>query len=180
METTYTAFADHKHLLHTHSDLATLLAAVQANLDRGRTVTIFDDHSGQRTELERQPELEAVRERLSGKRSGPGRPKLGVQSREISLLPRHWDWLNEQHGGASAAIRRLVEVARKCDVGRDQLRAAQEGMHKAMTTLAGDEPGFEEALRRLYARDFAGVRELIQKWPLEPHFARLLTRMEEM
>ena len=180
METTYTAFADHKHLLHTHSDLATLLESVQPDLESGATITIFDDHSGQRTELERRPELEAVSERLSGKRNGPGRPKLGVQSREVSLLPRHWDWLNEQPGGASAAIRRLVEEARKSNSGRDQLRAAQEGMHKAMTTLAGDEPGFEEALRRLYAEDFTGVRDLLQNWPLEAHFSRLLARMEAM
>lgn len=180
METTYTAFADHKHLLQTHSDLSVLLQTVEGELKKGVTVTVFDDHTGQRTELEPQPDLAAVSERLSGRRSGPGRPKLGVQSREVSLLPRHWDWLNEQPGGASAALRRLVEVARKCDAGRDQVRAAQEGMHKALSALAGDEPGFEEALRHLYAEDFAGVRELIQNWPLQAHFDRLLTRMEAM
>lgn len=180
MDTTYTAFADHSRVLCTHPDLAVLLASVRDPLQKGTTVTVFDDHSGQRTELEREPQLEAVAERLAGRRGGPGRPKLGVQSREVSLLPRHWEWLNEQPGGASAALRRLVEVARKSNATRDHLRAALEGMHKAMTALAGDEPGFEEALRRLYAEDFAVVREIVGKWPLKEHFERLLTRIESM
>src|SRR5688572_29815503 len=42
-----------------------------------------------------------------------GRPKLGVVAREVTLLPRHWDWLASQPGGASVALRKLVEVARR-------------------------------------------------------------------
>ena len=31
--------------------------------------------------------------RESGEPRGRGRPKLGVVAREVTLLPRHWDWL---------------------------------------------------------------------------------------
>src|SRR5665213_1978029 len=67
---------------------------------------IYDDHSGQVIVIDPRhpPAQDAAR--------GPGRPKLGVQAREVTLLPRHWDWLNSQPGGASAALRKLVEEAR--------------------------------------------------------------------
>lgn len=85
-----------------------------------------------------------------------GRPKLGVVGREITLLPRHWQWLDTQRGGASAALRRLVDESRKANSGEDAARAAQVRTQRLLTTLAGNEPGFEEALRALYARDAKG------------------------
>ena len=84
---------------------------------------------------------------------GRGRPKLGVVGREVTLLPRHWQWLDTQRGGASAALRRLVDETRKANSGEDAARAAQGRTQRLLTTLAGNEPGFEEALRALYARD---------------------------
>src|SRR3546814_13839563 len=82
---------------------------------------------------------------------GRGRPKLGVTAREVTLLPRHWDWLAAQPGGASVALRKLVEQAMRDD--RQTRRAAQEAAYRVMTALAGDLPGYEEAIRALFAGD---------------------------
>jgi hypothetical protein len=99
------------------------------------------------------------------KRRGPGRPALGVVSREVTLLPRHWQWLGEQRGGASAALRRLVDAARKSDPGAENTRRAVEAAYKFMVDIAGDAPGFEEASRALFARDFTAFTERIATWP---------------
>lgn len=94
---------------------------------------------------------------------GRGRPKLGVQSREVSLLPRHWDWLNRQPGGASAALRRLVEAARKSpEVQLDEARASVD---RFLLTMAGDLPNYEEALRQFYRRQYGVMFERMANWP---------------
>jgi hypothetical protein len=95
----------------------------------------------------------------------PGRPKLGVVAREVTLLPRHWDWLAAQPGGASVALRRLVDDARKVTAGDDRRRAAQEAAYRFMQAMAGNEAGFEDAARALFAGDFGGFEEQIQHWP---------------
>ncbi len=97
--------------------------------------------------------------------SGPGRPRLGVVSREVTLLPRHWDWLNSQPGGASVALRKLVEEARKANSGKERVRKAQEATYRFMTTMAGNLPGYEEATRALYANDPDRFKTLIASWP---------------
>lgn len=94
-----------------------------------------------------------------------GRPKLGVVGREITLLPRHWQWLDTQRGGASAALRRLVDGARKESAGEDAARAAQDRTQRFLTTIAGNQPGFEEAVRALYARDGKAFRLQSKGWP---------------
>lgn len=98
-------------------------------------------------------------------KQGPGRPKLGVVSREISLLPRHWDWLNAQPGGASATLRRLVDEARRGSQGKDRLRRSQEAAFRFMTVMGGDLPHYEEATRAFYARDYDRFAALIAGWP---------------
>ena len=95
----------------------------------------------------------------------PGRPNLGVVAREVTLLPRHWDWLATQPGGASAALRRLVEHARKANRGRDQLRRAQESAYRFVSAMAGDEPGYEEAIRALFGGDPKRFAAMIEPWP---------------
>ncbi len=97
--------------------------------------------------------------------AGPGRPKLGVIGREVTLLPRHWEWLNSQPGGASVALRKLVEAARKENVERDETRRRHESAYRFMSAIAGNLPGYEEALRSLFANDRAGVARRIQHWP---------------
>lgn len=94
----------------------------------------------------------------------PGRPKLGVVAREITLLPRHWDWLAAQPGGASVALRRLVEDARKVSAGEDRRRAAQEATFRFMQAMAGDAPGFEDAARALFAGDVTRFEEQVARW----------------
>ncbi|MCF7221911.1 DUF2239 family protein [Marilutibacter chinensis] len=94
-----------------------------------------------------------------------GRPRMGVVAREVTLLPRHWDWLAEQPGGASAALRRLVEAARQTHAGRDGMRRSQEAAYRFMTTLAGDLPGYEEANRTLFAGDAEGFALHTADWP---------------
>jgi hypothetical protein len=94
-----------------------------------------------------------------------GRPKLGVVAREVTLLPRHWDWLNEQPGGASVTLRKLVEEARHATAGEVRVRNAREACYRFMSVLAGDEPGYEEALRALYADDKARFETYTEQWP---------------
>ncbi len=96
---------------------------------------------------------------------GPGRPKLGVVAREVTLLPRHWDWLSAQPGGASVALRKLVEDARKTHEQSGNLRATQEAAYRFMSAMAGDWRHFEEATRALYAGDAMRFGELTESWP---------------
>ena len=98
---------------------------------------------------------------------GRGRPKLGVVAREITLLPRHWDWLGAQPGGASVALRKLVENARRASGDRDRQRAARDAAYHFMSTMAGDRQGFEEASRALFAGDRRRFTELIANWPVD-------------
>jgi hypothetical protein len=106
---------------------------------------------------------------------GPGRPKLGVVAREITLLPRHWDWLAQQKGGASVVIRRLVDEARRYGEDGDRIRLAQEAAYRFMSTMAGNRPHYEEAIRALFADDAPRFEKLIAEWPADvrDHAARL-------
>ncbi|MDZ7936814.1 MAG: DUF2239 family protein [Rhodoferax sp.] len=107
---------------------------------------------------------------------GRGRPKLGVAAREVTLLPRHWEWLASQPGGASVALRKLVEVARRVSEDKDRVRQAQAVGYKFMSTMAGHEPGFEEASRALFAGDQLGFEAHIALWPadVQAHLKTLL------
>lgn len=106
---------------------------------------------------------------------GRGRPKLGVVPREVTLLPRHWDWLAAQPGGASVALRKLVEAARRDGAERDQARKAQERAYHFMVAIAGDLPRYEEATRALFAGDRERFHEQIAEWPedVREHAAKL-------
>jgi uncharacterized protein len=109
---------------------------------------------------------------------GPGRPKLGVVAREITLLPRHWDWLAQQTGGASVAIRKLVEQARRIGEDRDRIRQAQEAAYRFMSVMAGNRPHYEDAIRALFADDRPGFGKLIAGWPVDirDHASKLAER----
>jgi hypothetical protein len=118
--------------------------------------------------LARLPEIAAARaEAVPPASRGPGRPKLGVVAREITLLPRHWDWLAQQSGGASVAIRKLVEEARRSGEDKDRVRQAQEAAYRFMSAMAGNAPHFEAAIRALFADDAAGFEKLIAEWPAD-------------
>ncbi|WP_213735876.1 DUF2239 family protein [Bradyrhizobium sp. dw_411] len=98
---------------------------------------------------------------------GPGRPKLGVVAREVTLLPRHWDWLARQSGGASVALRRLVEEARRTGEDSHRIKRAQEAAYRFMSAMAGDKSHYEDAIRALYANDPARFEKLIAAWPAD-------------
>lgn len=100
-------------------------------------------------------------------RSGPGRPKLGVVAREVTLLPRHWAWLSGQPGGASVALRKLVDQARKDSQTQDERRLSQEASYRFMSAMAGSLDGFEEAARALFAADRSRFEALIAPWPTD-------------
>jgi hypothetical protein len=142
-------------------------------LDRneGGLILIFDDLSGEPVDIDFRGSLQDVEARLqTPSLSVPrrvGRPKLGVVPREVTLLPRHWDWLNRQPGGASVALRKLVEQARRANEGKDLVRQAQEAAYRFMSAMAGNEPGFEEAIRGLFARDPAKFNEHVDGWPAD-------------
>ena len=159
-----TAFAGSR--LVAHGDLASVAQAVHANCDEQPVV--FDDATGRTVELDLRGSVEEALARLplAAAQSKPtrGRPKLGVTAREVTLLPRHWEWLATQPGGASAALRRLVDQARRETVEAGAGRQAQEAAYRVMTTLAGDFPGYEEATRALFARDRARFDELTADW----------------
>ena len=103
----------------------------------------------------------------SGEPRGRGRPKLGVVPREVTLLPRHWDWLAAQRGGASVTLRKLVDEARRASVDRDRQRQMNERAYHYMSTMAGDMAGFEEASRALFANDAAKLHQLTEAWPTD-------------
>lgn len=145
------------------------------------TILIFNDATGRAIDLDLRGTADEIRARYAaapadasapageptgeGEPRGRGRPKLGVVSREVTLLPRHWDWLATQPGGASVALRKLVEDARRTHAAADRRRDAQARAYHFMSAIAGDLPGFEEAARALYANDLARLAELIAGWP---------------
>jgi hypothetical protein len=158
--------------------------AVKHLLDQGEDaqVLIFDDETSRPIEIDFRGTPGDVLTRVTvgaadafdssdgaetgaGGPRGPGRPRLGVVAREVTLLPRHWEWLGTQPGGASAALRRLVETARRDGAGKDRVRAAQESAYRFMLALAGNEPGFEEATRALFAGDATRFAECLAPWP---------------
>jgi hypothetical protein len=98
---------------------------------------------------------------------GPGRPKLGVVAREVTLLPRHWDWLAQQAGGASVAIRKLVEEARRTGEQKHRTRQAQDAAYRFMSVMAGNRPHYEDAIRALFAGDPIRFEKLIAEWPAD-------------
>lgn len=106
---------------------------------------------------------------------GPGRPRLGVVAREVTLLPRHWEWLGAQPGGASVALRKLVEAARRTSGDLDRSRAARDAAYHFMSAMAGNLPGFEEASRALFADDRRQFVALIAGWPgdIRDHIVKL-------
>jgi hypothetical protein len=96
-----------------------------------------------------------------------GRPRLGVAAREVTLLPRHWDWLARQPGGASVALRKLVEQALRTHADADRVRQARESTYRFMTAMAGNEPHHEEAVRALFAGNLEAFAQMVAAWPAD-------------
>ncbi len=164
---TYTAFAGGT-LIGTGL-LEEMLPQVKRWVDQSenRMVLIFEDQTGRQVDFDLEGTLEEVLARTLPARqpAGPGRPKLGVVSREITLLPRHWEWLEQQPNGASAALRRLVDQARSHEPGQQRARLAMDATYRFMSAIAGDFAGYEEATRALYAGQREPFEALTAGWP---------------
>jgi hypothetical protein len=164
---TYTAFVG--ETLIASGPLEAMLPVVKPKFDGDASALflIFEDQSGRQVDFDLRGTVDEVVARAlpAPPRTGPGRPKLGVVSREVSLLPRHWDWLEQQPNGASAALRRLVEEARRRDPGKERARLATAAAGRILSAMAGNLPGYEEASRALYAGNRAHFEELMLEWP---------------
>lgn len=190
----FTTFDGHRRI--AEGALRTNALALKSALERGSPgpILIFDNATGRTVEVDTRGTEEEVCARLTvlfpsheqpaaetpalepATPRGRGRPKLGVVPREITLLPRHWDWLDTQPGGASVALRKLVEEARRQSSEKDQVRKALERAYQFMVTLGGDLPGFEEASRALFANDVMKLKTLLAPWPRDvaDHVLRLV------
>lgn len=187
LSTPCTAFAGTRLLASGALVDVALAIRMSGALDGAAPVLVFDDATGKVVDLDlrgttaeivtRLTEHAALEELASatarkpaGDRAatpprGRGRPRLGVVAREVTLLPRQWEWLATQPGGASQALRRLVDEARRADGGQTRRKAASEAAYRFLAALAGDLPGYEEALRALFARDAAAFAEHMHGWP---------------
>jgi hypothetical protein len=177
----FTAFEGQRRL--AAGALAEVALAVK-RAETGRTaepILIFSDATGRAIDLDLRGDTEAILARLPKPASasaaveaetqseprGRGRPKLGVVAREVTLLPRHWEWLNAQPGGASVALRKLVDQARRANGDAERHRAARDAAYHFMSAMAGNLPGFEEASRALFGDDRRGFTRLIAPWPAD-------------
>jgi hypothetical protein len=186
----FTAFMGDRRL--ASGPLAEVALAVMkvSNKVAAEPIVIFDDTNGRPIDLDLRGTERDIIARLPLPAANPdapaddqaapeprgrGRPKLGVVAREVTLLPRHWEWLGTQPGGASVALRKLVEEARRSSGDRDRSRAAKEAAYHFMSAMAGDLPGFEEASRALFAQDRRRLGELIAGWPgdIRDHIVKL-------
>lgn len=140
---------------------------VRFERDRGTSFATFDDETGKQIDFDLRGSLDEVVARATQPpaQRGPGRPRMGVTSREITLLPRHWDWLEQQPNGASAAVRRLIEEARKREPAKARKEQAMQAAGRFLSAMAGNYPGYEEASRALYRGDRKLFLELISTWP---------------
>lgn len=182
LERCCTAFEESRRI--ATGPLREVAPKVKAVIDQGRqkTILVFDDLTSELVELDLRGSDADVLARLQtpglavggdapatpepeDAPRGPGRPRLGVIAREVTLLPRHWEWLGSQPGGASVALRKLVEEARRTHEGKDRVRRAQESAYRFMSAIASSLPGFEEASRALFAGDSVRFDEQTQAWP---------------
>jgi hypothetical protein len=178
-----TAFDGHRRL--ASGPLPDVALAVKHAIERGAggPVLTYDDATGRVIDLDTRGSDAELLARLAPPAPaepdeaprGRGRPRLGVVAREVTLLPRHWQWLSAQPGGASVTLRRLVEEARRANADRDRRREAREAAYRFMAAMAGDLPGFEEAARALFADAPARFDECVARWPADvrEHAARL-------
>lgn len=154
--------------------MAEVASRVQEFLDGGgpEPVLVFDDETGEQVEVDPRGTVGARSDGAADRGPveaprGPGRPRLGVVAREVTLLPRHWEWLGGQPGGASVALRKLVEEARRHNEASDRARRAREAAYRFLTAVGGNLPGYEEALRALFASDRPRLEREMRGWPVD-------------
>jgi len=157
------AFCGSSVLVRGARSVVTAAAAAKLAEPAADAILVFEEGTGRQVDLNYRSSR-SLRMAAVGS-SGPGRPKLGVIGREVTLLPRHWEWLSTQSGGASVMLRKLVEGAMRTSVESDATRHRQEACYRFMTAIAGNMPGYEEALRRLFAGSKEGFLAAVSDWP---------------
>ncbi len=165
-----TAFKGVRKLAAGVPSVVAVQVKVAMENDPTSAILVFRDDNGEQFDLDLRGSLSDIEDRykLDAKpRLGRGRPKLGVVAREITLLPRHWEWLGKQPGGASVALRKLVEANIKESGENYATRDSRESCYRFASALAGNMPNFEEACRALYAGDQKTFREMISTWPMD-------------
>ena len=165
-ELTYTAFAGVRRV--AAGALRDVLPVLKQrfDVDRSELVLVFELETGRQVDFDLRGSLADVLEGAArAQPRGPGRPRLGVTSREVSLLPRHWDWLEQQPQGISGSLRRLVEQAIKLQPGQERARRTRAALSRFLSSMAGDRPHYEEATRALFAGDIARFAALVERWP---------------
>ncbi|WP_375414283.1 DUF2239 family protein [uncultured Bradyrhizobium sp.] len=173
----FTAFDGQRRL--ASGALVDVALAVKRAGQRAAAIAIFSDATGQPIDLDLRGSDDEIVARLPASAAAPprgrGRPKLGVVAREVTLLPRHWEWLNAQPGGASASLRKLVEAARRANGDKDRSRAARDAAYHFMSAMAGNLANFESASRALFADDRLQLTALVGAWPgdVRDHILRL-------
>ena len=170
-----TAFAGTQRIASGELRHVALIAKQVFDSEPGQPILVFEDATGVLVELPLElPAGDLLRilnaepadaDQVPAPARGPGRPRLGVVAREITLLPRHWDWLSAQPGGASVTLRRLVEDARKLTADDDRRRVAQEAAYRFMHALGGNLLQYEDATRALFAGDITRFEEVLAHWP---------------
>jgi uncharacterized protein len=189
-DTAYIAFDGDRCI--AAGDLRDVARAAKKTIDRRKdaSILVFDSASGPididfrgsiEDVLARLPEANAapaaIEDTASLSPRGPGRPKLGVVAREVTLLPRHWEWLAQQSGGASVALRRLVDEARRANKHKDRIRQAQEAAYRFIAAMGENKPHYEEVARALFAGDAGRFEAWTAAWPADvrDHARRLAT-----
>jgi hypothetical protein len=188
-ETAYIAFDGDRRI--ASGNLREVISAAKETLDRRKdaSVLVFDGTTSGPIEIDFRGSIDDVLARLPASAvapaameettqaapRGPGRPKLGVVAREVTLLPRHWEWLAQQSGGASVALRKLVDEARRANKDKDRIRHAQEAAYRFMAAMAENKPHYEEVARALFAGDAERFEAWTETWPanVRDHARRL-------
>ncbi|MBR0871737.1 DUF2239 family protein [Bradyrhizobium tropiciagri] len=182
MNPAFVAFESERRI--AAGDLGEVVRAAKQLLERRKdaAILVFDGRTSALVDVDYRGSVDDVLKRLPKPKPpaaeepeqvepaaprGPGRPRLGVVAREITLLPRHWDWLAQQKGGASVAIRKLIDEARRAGGDKDRTRLAQDAAYRFMTTMAGNRPHYEDAIRALFAHDRRRFSTLIADWPAD-------------
>jgi steroid delta-isomerase-like uncharacterized protein len=164
-EPLFVAFAGQRRV--ASGPLRDVLPVLKQRFDRdgSELVLVFEVETGRQVDFDLRGSVAEVLERALPAPRGPGRPKLGVTSREISLLPRQWEWLEQQPNGISPALRRLVEHASKTQPGSERARRQRGALSQILSALGGNLPGYEEACRALFAGETARFALSIESWP---------------
>jgi hypothetical protein len=165
----YTAFIGTRLLASGTPQEVALAIKARSSRNMARQPLVFDHATGRQIDLDLSGSKDEILQRYEDRSpqtmTPAGRPRLGVVAREVTLLPRHWEWLNSQPGGASVVLRRLVDQARHAAPLADRMREAREATYRFLNAVAGNLPAYEDVLRALFAGDGARFDTLVRPWP---------------